>query len=83
VGSILPFLPRVVFDDTATRAMGEAFDAAWDEIRNTEHPPPVREAMTKSMMAKSIIDAARVGERDVDRLRHAALSALAGLKVRS
>jgi hypothetical protein len=39
--------------------------------------------MTKSMMAKSIIDAARVGERDVDRLRHAALSALAGLKVRS
>jgi hypothetical protein len=78
VGSILPFLPRVVFDDTATRAMGEAFDAAWDEIRNIEHPPPVREAM-----ARRIIDAARVGERDVNRLRQAALSALAGLKIRS
>ena len=78
MGSILPFLPRVVFDDTATRAMGEAFDAAWDEIRNTEHPPPVREAM-----ARRIIDAARVGERDCNRLRQAARSALAGLKFRS
>jgi hypothetical protein len=77
VGLILPFLPRVVFDDTATRAMGEAFDAAWDEIRSTEHPPPLREAM-----ARRIIDAARIGERDVSRLREAALSALSGLKVR-
>jgi hypothetical protein len=78
VGSILPFLPRVVFDDTATRAMGEAFDSAWDKIRNAEHPPPVREAM-----ARRIIDAARTGERDVSRLRDAALSVLAGLKIRT
>jgi hypothetical protein len=71
VGSILPFVPRVVFDDRATRAMGDAFDAAWEEIRCAGHPPPVREAM-----AKRIIDAARAGERDVGRLREAALSAL-------
>jgi hypothetical protein len=34
-------------------------------------------------MARRIIDAARVGERDVNRLRQAALAALAGLKIRS
>jgi hypothetical protein len=28
VGQILPFVPRVVFDDADTRIMGEAFDAA-------------------------------------------------------
>ena len=28
VGSILPFVPRGVFDDATTRIMGEAFDAA-------------------------------------------------------
>jgi hypothetical protein len=76
VGSILPFIPRVVFDDAATRAMGEVFDAAWKEARNDEHPASVRD-----IMAKKIIDAARAGERDVDRLHIAALSALEALKV--
>ena len=28
MGSIIPFLPRGVFDEVATRAMGRAFDAA-------------------------------------------------------
>ena len=28
MGSIIPFLPRGVFDDAATKAMGEAFDEA-------------------------------------------------------
>jgi hypothetical protein len=78
VGSILPFVPRVVFDDAATHAMGEAFDPACAEIRNTGHPFPVRE-----VMAKRIIDAARAGERDVNRLRDAALSALEDLKASS
>ena len=73
VGSILPFISRVVFDDADTRIMGEAFDAACREIRATGQPPRVRE-----VMAKRIIDAARTGERDVTRLRDAALSALNG-----
>jgi hypothetical protein len=54
VGSILPFEPRVVFDDADTRIMGEAFDAACREIRGSGQPPCVRE-----VMAKRIIDAAR------------------------
>lgn len=73
MGSILPFISRVVFDDADTRIMGEAFDAACLEIRGTGQPPRVRE-----VMAKRIIDAARTGERDVTRLRDAALSALNG-----
>ena len=71
VGSILPFWPRVVFDDADTRVMGAAFDAACEELRDTWQSPVVRE-----LMAKRIIDAARAGERDVDRLRDAALAGL-------
>jgi hypothetical protein len=78
VGSIVPFVPRVVFDDAATRIMGEAFDAACEEIRSAGQPFIVRE-----IMAKRIIDAARAGERDVSRLRDAALLALKGLRGRS
>lgn len=73
VGSILPFVTRVVFDDAATRIMGEAFDAACEELRGTGQPLLARE-----VMAKRIIDAASAGERDVRRLRDAALSALNG-----
>ena len=78
MGQILPFEPRVVFDDAATRIMGEAFDAACEEVRDTGQPPLVRE-----VMAKRIIDAARAGERDVNRPCDAALSALKGSRGRT
>jgi hypothetical protein len=68
MGLVLPFAPRLVFDDTATRIMGEAFDAACEEIGDMGRLPLVREDM-----AKRIIDSARAGERDVNRLREAAL----------
>ena len=35
MGSILPFLPRGVFDDAATKAMGEAFDEACTGLYGT------------------------------------------------
>jgi hypothetical protein len=70
VGSILPFLPRDVFDDAATKAMGEAFDAACKLLDDTGQPEVVHE-----VMAKRIIDAARAGERNVNLLRAAALKA--------
>lgn len=71
MGSILPFWSRVVFDDADTRIMGEAFDAACEELRDAWQSPLARE-----LMAKRIIDAARAGERDVERLRDAALAGL-------
>jgi hypothetical protein len=58
--------------------MGEAFDAACEEVGDPGQPPVVRE-----VMAKRIIDAARAGERDVTRLRDAALSGLKGARNRA
>jgi hypothetical protein len=69
--SILQFIPRGVFDDAATKVMGEAFDAACKALHDTGQPHVVYE-----VMARRIIAAARTGERDVTRLREAALMAL-------
>jgi hypothetical protein len=72
VVSIIPFIPRNnVFDDAATEAMGEAFDAACKALRSRGEPEVLYE-----IMARRIVDAARKGERDVQRLREAALKAL-------
>jgi hypothetical protein len=51
--------------------MGEAFDAACNELHDTGQP-----AIVQEIMAKRIIAAARTGERDVTRLRDIALAAL-------
>jgi hypothetical protein len=73
MASILPFIQKVgaVFDDRATQIMGEAFDGACKELHDTGQPPIVYE-----VIARRIIDAARVGERDLVRLRNAGLTAL-------
>jgi hypothetical protein len=72
VASILPFLrAERHFDDEATRLMGKAFDAACESLDDTGQPIIVREAL-----ARRIIEAAKRGERDPDRLRDIALAAL-------
>jgi hypothetical protein len=71
VASIIPFVPRGVFDDAATKVMGAAFEAACEALHDTGQPPVVHE-----VMARRIIAAARKGERDVVRLRDAALAAM-------
>jgi len=71
VAPILPFIPRNVFDDTATRVMGEAFDAACRELHDTGQPQLVHE-----VMAKRAIAAAEKGERNVLRRRDIALAGL-------
>lgn len=71
VVSILPFVrSRSDFTDDVTRIMGEAFDTACQELHSAQ-PLIVQE-----IMAKRIIAAARIGERDVRRLREIALAAL-------
>lgn len=75
MASIIPFMPRGVFDDSTTRVMGEAFDAACKELHDRGQPEIVHE-----VLAKRIIKAAQRGERDVARLRDAALAALRGTK---
>jgi hypothetical protein len=69
--SVLRFLPMGVFDDATIRVIGQAFDAACKELRDTGQPDVVEE-----VMIKRIITAARTGERDITRLQQAALAGL-------
>ena len=73
MGSILPFLRKtgIAFDDHATKAIGQAFDAACIALHDSGQPQIVYE-----VIAKRIIDAAKGSEPDVDRLRDAGLAAL-------
>jgi hypothetical protein len=73
VATILTFLKPNdgVFNDHATRVMGEAFDAAAKALHDTGQPAIVYETI-----AARIIAAARKGERDPVRLRDAGLAGL-------
>ena len=64
-------IQNVAFDDTATSAMGEAFDKACKSLRSFGTACTVRE-----IIAKRIIAVARHGERDPARLHEQALIAL-------
>ena len=59
-----------VFDDHATKAMGEAFDAARMDLDEAGQSSIAYEAL-----AKCIIEIAKSGERDPNQLRHRALIA--------
>ena len=65
--NIIP-IQDVSFDDTATLAMGEAFDHACKSLRKFGSAGTVRE-----IIAKRIIEAAKNGERDPVRLHEQAL----------
>jgi hypothetical protein len=69
--SVLRFIPMALFDDATVRTIGRAFDAACKELKDTGQPDVVQE-----VMVKRIIAAARRGERNVTRLREAALTGL-------
>ncbi len=66
---INPSAEQGVFDPEATAAMGEAFDAACEELHCISQPEAVRE-----LVATLIIAAARRGEVDPVRLKAVALS---------
>jgi len=65
---INPFREHGAFEPEATAAMGEAFDAACEELHCTSPLEVVRE-----FIAALIVAAARRGELDPVRLRMAAL----------
>jgi hypothetical protein len=73
VASIIPFIRKtgVAFDDRVTALLGQAFDAACRELHDKGQPPIVNE-----IIAARIIEAAKSGERDVNRLCKAGLAAL-------
>ena len=65
---ITGYLEDDVFDDAATRAMGVAFQRACEALRLTDKSDPLT-----MLVACEIIDAARKGERDPDKLYDAVL----------
>jgi hypothetical protein len=65
--NIIP-IQNVTFDDTATSAMGEAFDKACKSLRSFGTACTVRE-----IIAKRIVAVATNGERDPARLHQQAL----------
>jgi hypothetical protein len=75
VALILQFVrvDRSVFDDSVTSVMGEAFDAACAELQDNNLSELVRE-----IIAERIVEAARRGERDPQRLCSFAVAAMNG-----
>jgi hypothetical protein len=73
VASIIPFVRKsgAVFDDHVTALLGEAFDAVCREMHDKGQPAIVHE-----LIAVRIIDLAKRGERSIEKLRDAGLSAL-------
>jgi hypothetical protein len=67
---IRPYLEGQRFDAETVRLMGLAFETAIQALRTWEVVEPPREAI-----AKAIIDLAKGGERDPERLCDAALRA--------
>jgi hypothetical protein len=74
--SILAFMhPGTVFDDEATRLLGEAYDAVCTDLQDTSQPDIVRE-----IIARRILEAAKKGERDPIRLRDVGVASLARIR---
>jgi hypothetical protein len=67
-----PFMQQGAFGPEATAAMGEAFDAACEELLCTSQPEVIRE-----LIAGLIIAGASRGEFDPLRLRKVALASFA------
>jgi hypothetical protein len=67
---IRPYLEGQSFDAETTRLMGIAFETAIEALRNRGVRDPPREEI-----ARAIIDLAKGGERDADRLCDGALKA--------
>jgi hypothetical protein len=69
--SIIPFLREASFDDATTALMGVAYDKARRMMHDKGQPLVVQE-----VIAQRIIEVARNGERDPDRICERVLSSL-------
>jgi hypothetical protein len=77
MASILAFIKKpdvgTVFDDHATKAMGEAFDSACKDLHDRGQL-----SIVYGVIANRIIEAARSGERNPHKLKEVALAAFSG-----
>ena len=66
--AIVPYLNGAAFDPELTHAMGEAYDCAFRALHDRGQPAVVHE-----VIAKRIIEIAKTGERDPNKLCERAL----------
>jgi hypothetical protein len=74
MASIIQFIRRGIFDDAATKAMGEAFDAACADLQGSSDLSD----FVREIIARRIIEAAKKGERDPMRLCSIAIASIGG-----
>jgi hypothetical protein len=68
--TIIPYLNGTAFDPDLTHAMGQAYDRAFRALHDRGQP-----AMVHEVIAKRIIEIAKTGERDPNKLCERALQA--------
>ena len=69
--TIIPFLQGCSFDPDITRAMGVAYDKTRKMLHDRGQPEVVQE-----VIAQRIINVAKTGERDPDRICQRAMTSL-------
>jgi hypothetical protein len=76
MGKVLPFAEHKPFDPKIAEAMGVAFDTAWQKllVSGSELASSGYAEATREALAMHIIDLAKTGERDVNRLRDDAVT---------
>jgi hypothetical protein len=80
--SIMPTLPfggDAAFDSETTRLLGAAFESAWKQAKESDGlaADEPRAALAREILAKDIIETAKRGERNHERLVEGALRRLA------
>ena len=75
---MVALLSNAAFDDETTQLLGAAFEAAWEKVETagSARADDSQAALTRDALAKRIIELAKRGERDPDRLAENALDYL-------
>jgi hypothetical protein len=78
MAKIVPFMQHEAFDPETTHILSQAFDGAWQSLRETGHiaTAPFKADATREHLAKRILELAQRGERDPIRLQDYAVKGL-------
>jgi hypothetical protein len=78
--TIVALFAEASFDPETVSVLAAAFDAAWDSLQRSGSALAAdsEAALTRELLAERIIELARRGERDPQRLVEGALAYLAG-----
>jgi hypothetical protein len=76
---MVSLLSDAAFDSETTQLLGAAFEAAWEDVKTSGSAlaEGAEAASTRELLAKRIIEIAKRGERNPDRLVEIALDHLA------